>query len=151
MHIAPTNGVTEIRDFPKSLTGYNDLKKAVLTGLRNCINLQACSWTRDGALSSDILRALQPRHNLAKLEINGNHEGNYDPKLLVSFNRLTSLTIIMPSAGVVEVLPTWLDATANTLTSLTIICKVCIFRNSASLSLVLTFSGLYSGDRHCPD
>ncbi|KAF9011769.1 hypothetical protein BDQ17DRAFT_1344798 [Cyathus striatus] len=114
----------EIRDFPKSQANTEiDIAELILRGLRNCINLRSCTWTRDGSLTSDILKALQTSDQLKELEINGHHEGNYDPVVLQSFGHLTKISLIMPSGAVVNQLIHWLSTTGDTLKSLTLICK----------------------------
>jgi hypothetical protein len=114
----------DIRDFPKGFTDSNELSDSVVKGLQNCVNLQSCSWTRDGSLTSDILRALQGLPYLERLEINGHHQGNYNQQELANFTHLNAVTIIMPSQDVISTLPAWFMATGDTLTRLTLICKV---------------------------
>lgn len=115
----------EIRDFPKAFSGeIAGLMDTVIDGLRNCVNLRACTWTRDGSLHSGILSALQSSKELKGLEINGHSDGNYDPRLLMKFTHLNSISIIMPSASVVGQLHSWMQLTGGTLRSLTLICKV---------------------------
>ncbi|RDB17281.1 hypothetical protein Hypma_001720 [Hypsizygus marmoreus] len=124
-HLAKYVRRLDIRDFPKAftLTGFGSLDM-VLTGLRNCVNLRACTWTRDGSLNSGILTALQASGMLRELEINGRSEDNYDPDLLHGFTHLTRISIIMPSGPVVDRLRIWMALTGNTLQNLTLICKV---------------------------
>ncbi|KAF8065030.1 hypothetical protein FPV67DRAFT_166766 [Lyophyllum atratum] len=112
----------EIRDFPKAMMP-SVLEYAVPLGLRNCINLHACTWTRDGSLNSEILQALQISGTLQELEINGRSEDNYEPALLLGFTRLTRISLIMPSGPVVNRLSPWMALTGSTLQSLTLICK----------------------------
>ncbi|KAL1760814.1 hypothetical protein FB107DRAFT_245498 [Schizophyllum commune] len=92
-------------------------------GLRNCKALRSCTWTRDGALTSGILEALQYCPALTTLEINGRSEYNYRIELLLGFRKLEEVTIIMPDAGVVNCLKTWLVYVGATLRRLTLICK----------------------------
>ncbi|KAF5384073.1 hypothetical protein D9615_003422 [Tricholomella constricta] len=113
----------EIREFPKAIS-LDELGTNVLQGLRNCINLRACTWTRDGSLNSDILKALQTSGILQELEVNGRSEDNYNPALLQGFTRLARISLIMPSVPVVNHLSTWIANTGSTLQSLTLICKV---------------------------
>lgn len=96
----------------------------VTIGLKNCINLHACTWTRDGSLNSEILEALQSPQGLRELEINGRNESHYDPQLLLRFTALRKISLIMPSSSVVSLMRPWLQITGNSLRSLTIICKV---------------------------
>ncbi|KAJ6545360.1 hypothetical protein B0H19DRAFT_955195 [Mycena capillaripes] len=113
----------EIRDFPKSL-GTHDLDELVLKGLKNCVSLRACTWTRDGALNSAILRVLQACDPLVELEVNGHSDGHYDAAILAGFARLRRVSLIMPSADVVGQLPRWMKRTGSQLRSLTLICKM---------------------------
>ncbi|KAJ7088368.1 hypothetical protein B0H15DRAFT_841137 [Mycena belliarum] len=113
----------EIRDFPKS-AGRADTDAAVLEGLKNCVNLEACIWTRDGALTSDILSVLQASDTLVELEINGHSDGKYDAGILSGFSHLRRLSLIMPSTDVVRQLPSWIAVTGASLRSLTLICKM---------------------------
>ncbi|KAI5891169.1 uncharacterized protein SCHCODRAFT_02689408 [Schizophyllum commune H4-8] len=92
-------------------------------GLRNCKALRSCTWTRDGALTSGILEALQYCPALTSLEINGRSEYNYRVELLLGFRRLEEVTIIMPDAGVVGCMAAWLGYVGGTLRRLTLICK----------------------------
>jgi len=114
----------EIRAFPKALSSELDMLDIIPKGLRNCTNLRACTWTRDGSLNSDILRALQTSGSLRELEINGHDDGNYDPDLLKGFANLTRISLIMPSGSVIAQLKSWMELTGNTLKALTLICKV---------------------------
>ncbi|PPQ99304.1 hypothetical protein CVT24_009172 [Panaeolus cyanescens] len=114
----------EIRDFPKAITILDtDVLNHVLRGLKNCANLGACTWTRDGSLNSDILETLTHCSEIRELEFNGHNEGNYDPRLLLSFTKLNRISIIMPSGPVLAQLKPWLSVTGSTLRSLTLICK----------------------------
>ncbi|KAJ7594368.1 hypothetical protein C8J56DRAFT_435686 [Mycena floridula] len=116
--------VMEIRHFPKH--GDLDLlHQQVLRGISNCLNLLACTWTRDGTLDSEILTALQSLPLLEILEINGHNTGAsyYNPTLLPHFSRLRKLTLIMPSSPVVAVLSPWICNVRYSLRNLTLICK----------------------------
>ncbi|KAJ7770324.1 hypothetical protein B0H14DRAFT_3509332 [Mycena olivaceomarginata] len=114
-----------IRDFPKVSTslGGGDLEELVLAGLKNCVNLHTCTWTRDGALNSAVLRVLQASDTLAEVEINGHSDGHYDASILEGFVHLRRMSLIMPSADVVGRLPPWVARTGPQLRSLTLICK----------------------------
>lgn len=116
----------EIRDFPKSFYVVENeaTLQLCLSGIKNCVNLRSCTWTRDGSLTTEILEALLPCEHLAELEINGNHENHYDPWLLRRFAHLRRISLIMPRTAVVEVLPAWTLASGATLRHLTILCKV---------------------------
>lgn len=118
-------GKLEIRDFPKALSAdrHSELLQLCAQGIRNCVNLRSCTWTRDGSLHSAVLESLGGCPQLHELEINGNDSG-YDPILLTRFSRLSKISLIMPSAHVLGVFPTWISITGETLRSLTIICKV---------------------------
>lgn len=63
-------------------------------------------------------------HGLRELEING-HDGYYNRVLLLGFVGLERISLIMPSAPVVALLPTWTSLNHKTLRKLTLICKVC--------------------------
>lgn len=116
----------DIRDFPKSFyVAENEATLRIcLSGIKNCVNLRSCTWTRDGSLTTDILEALLLCEHLEELEINGNHENYYDPWLLRRFSHLRRISLIMPRNAVIEVLPAWTEATGATLRHLTILCKV---------------------------
>ncbi|KAG2134800.1 hypothetical protein DEU56DRAFT_404161 [Suillus clintonianus] len=115
----------EIRDFPKALSSssYSNLLNLCIRGIRNCVNLRSCAWTRDGSLESPILLALQQCSQLTELEINGHDSGYYNPNILAQFSKLSRISLIMPSAQVIEVLPSWISATGPTLRNLTMICQ----------------------------
>jgi len=122
---AKSHSPLDIRDFPKSFSpAAIKILDIVLKGLRNCVNLRACTWTRDGSLNSDILQALQASSSLQELEINGHDDGNYDPDLLKGFTGLTRISLIMPSAAVINRLGPWIKLARNTLQTLTLVCKV---------------------------
>ncbi|KAF9224884.1 hypothetical protein BS17DRAFT_827276 [Gyrodon lividus] len=114
----------EIRDFPKALstTGHFDLLQICVKGIRNCVNLRSCTWTRDGSLHSVVLESLRDCQQLRELEINGN-SSQYNPILLTQLSRLSKISLIMPSAQVLDIFPSWISITGATLRSLTIICK----------------------------
>ena len=119
------SALTEIRDFPKALlnNSHSDLLQICTQGVVNCINLRSCVWTRDGSLHSTILESLRGCSLLHELEINGNDSG-YSPNLLTQFSRLSKISLIMPNAHVLDVLPSWVSITGNTLRSFQILCKV---------------------------
>ncbi|KAI0649755.1 hypothetical protein C8Q79DRAFT_997801 [Trametes meyenii] len=114
-----------IRDFPKALQSkdYDMIHDLCLSGLRNCINLRACTWTRHGSLTSRILVALGDCLRLSELEINGQHDVFYDPRILPRFAHLRKLSLIMPSGPVVDILPRWTHQNQETLQYLSLICK----------------------------
>lgn len=119
----------EVRDFPKSILqrieGRNEeILNVCLRGIRNCVNLQACVWTRDGTLNSAILEELSKCPQLDSLEINGKHTYSFDPLLLLNFHQLRRLQVIMPSGEVIKVVPSLLIGSSNTLESLSLICRV---------------------------
>ncbi|KIY67243.1 hypothetical protein CYLTODRAFT_437122 [Cylindrobasidium torrendii FP15055 ss-10] len=113
-----------IHAFPRSLPlDELDVMNIVASAVKNCVNLKVCAWTRDGSLTSDVLRSLGGLHHLRKLEINGHDQGNFQARLLLQLTRLNTITIIMPSAAVIALLPEWFEALAENLTGLTLICK----------------------------
>ncbi|KAF8152989.1 hypothetical protein B0H34DRAFT_87411 [Crassisporium funariophilum] len=130
----------EIRDFPKAFTNLeDDLFSHVLRGLKNCVNLRSCTWTRDGSLNSEILLALQRCSNLRELEVNGHNDGNYDPRLLLGFTELNRISLIMPSLPVVSQLRPWLSITGHTLRALTLICKASSIVTDGTLESIAPF------------
>ncbi|KII93204.1 hypothetical protein PLICRDRAFT_151711 [Plicaturopsis crispa FD-325 SS-3] len=115
-----------IRDFPKAL-GFayvDDTQSMCIEGIKNCVNLESCTWTRDGSLNTSILNALKQCSSLRDLEINGHSEGYYAASVLPQFVPLRKISLIMPSLAVIRSLPKWTKATGHTLKSLTLICKV---------------------------
>ncbi|EPQ50827.1 hypothetical protein GLOTRDRAFT_49961 [Gloeophyllum trabeum ATCC 11539] len=114
-----------IKDFPKALsTDKLETTWSTCThGLKNCVNLRHCTWTRDGSLDNAIFEALLHCHKLKELEINGHHDGQYDPEVLCRFTRLNKITLIMPSWLVIAQLPRWIRETGPALQYLSIICK----------------------------
>ena len=118
--------IIEIRDFPKGLDNdsLDDLFDSCLRGIVNTVNLQSCTWTRDGSLGSSILLAMLKHRSLQELEINGRHYGNYDHTVLPQFTSIRRIKLIMPSPPVIDVLPTWLRSLAEPLQCLSIVCKV---------------------------
>ncbi|OAX42235.1 hypothetical protein K503DRAFT_734074 [Rhizopogon vinicolor AM-OR11-026] len=144
-HLARHVSRLEIRVFPKGLPSleHNKLLDLCIRGIRNCINLRSCAWTRDGSLESAILHALQQCPQLKELEINGHDSGYYNPIILAQFSKLSKISLIMPSAQVIEVLPSWISVVGSTLRSLTIICKASILVTDNLLeSLALSMTKL---------
>ncbi|KAI0708567.1 hypothetical protein C8Q76DRAFT_626883 [Earliella scabrosa] len=121
----PADAFPAIRDFPKALQSeeYDQISEACLAGIRNCINLRACTWTRHGSLTSSVLETLAECSRLQELEINGENTGFYDPRILPRFSHLRKLSLIMPSAAVANILLPWTRNTGSTLQHLSIICK----------------------------
>ncbi|EMD36761.1 hypothetical protein CERSUDRAFT_65561 [Gelatoporia subvermispora B] len=127
-----------IRDFPKAQWGsaHENVLDHCLNGLRNCINLQSCAWTRDGSLTSEILETLVDFPHLSALDFNGRDGWDYDHRILPRFTHLQHLSIIMPSSRVVGILPSWLGATGATLKHLTLICKTSTLVTDSMLSRI---------------
>ena len=117
-----------IRDFPRALlvVERHELLRTCTRGIQNCSNLRACTWTRDGSLSDDILEALSQLPQFCDLEINGHNEWQYSTSSLLQFTRLRKLCLIMPSTRICEVLPQWLRTTGPALQRLTLIDRVSI-------------------------
>lgn len=120
----------DIRDFPKRRgVGFPD-KQTINTftkGLQNCVHLKACTWIRDGSLTSEILTCLARCPELTDITLNGGCSPHYGPMDLVHLLRPRKISLIMPSIPVVTILPQWLQAIGQSLTSLSLICKACIF------------------------
>ena len=121
----PHGALVEIKDFPKalSLDKHSELLQICVQGVRNCVNLRSCTWTRDGSLHSAVLESLGGCPQLHELEINGN-DSQYNPILLTQLSRLSKISLIMPNAHVLDVFPTWISITGETLRSLTLLCRV---------------------------
>ncbi|KAF8510199.1 hypothetical protein BU17DRAFT_55597 [Hysterangium stoloniferum] len=116
----------ELRDFPRAIystASHESLTKSCITGLVHCRSLRSCTWTRDQTLSGEILEALSSCISLKELEINGHSTGTYDARLLLLFKSLTKISLIMPSAEVVDILPQWLMKNKETLTAFHVLCK----------------------------
>ncbi|KAG7095387.1 hypothetical protein E1B28_006143 [Marasmius oreades] len=124
-HVAKHVHRLEIRAFPRVISMDTEAEQArvVAKGIRNCINLSAFVWTRDGTLRNEILLALRHCSCLRALEINGHNQEYYDPNILLQFDCIRKISLIMPSAAVVQSLDPWLMRTGKTLRSLTLICK----------------------------
>lgn len=115
----------EVRAFPRGVSIDTEAQqtRAVAQGIRNCINLISFTWTRDGTLSNEILEALRECTQLKALEINGHNEGYYNTDILSRFGGIRKISLIMPSAAVIQALEPWLKLTGGSLRSLTLICK----------------------------
>ncbi|SRR6266852_3610307 len=121
----------EIRDFPRRYgVGFPDgiSITTVTKGLENCVHLKACTWTRDGSMTSEILTYLARCPELTDITLNGGRSPQYEPMDLVQLLRPRKISLIMPSISVLRILPLWLRAIGQSLTSLSLICKACIFR-----------------------
>ncbi|KAH9903262.1 hypothetical protein C8Q73DRAFT_742398 [Cubamyces lactineus] len=123
LHTEPLGSV--IRDFPKALQSeeHDMILDLCLHGIRNCTNLRACTWTRHGSLTTRVLETLVTCSKLRELEINGQHNNYYDPRILPQFTHLRKLSLIMPSGPVIDTLPSWTRNTRETLQYLSLICK----------------------------
>lgn len=82
--------------------------------------LSQSASTRQDAITT----TMAPHNSLKELEINGNHQYFYDPRLLLRFEWLTKISIIMPTTEVVKVLEEWVKIVNSTLKNLNVICKV---------------------------
>jgi hypothetical protein len=105
-------------------------------GLENCVHLRGCTWTREGSLTSDILKSLGRCPELSDVTINGQYSWQYEPMDLVQILRLGKISLIMPSISVLDILPRWLQVTGQSLTNLALICK-------ARLSLCIPWNVLF--------
>jgi hypothetical protein len=125
----------DVRDYPRSAYSVESdmLLPTTLIALGNCINMRRFIWTRDGALNDQIIHTLiQKCPRLRYIEINGHTTVNYDPRLLVGLANLNGISVIMPTKEMVDVLPKWIKNTAETLASLSLLCRVgysrlCVF------------------------
>lgn len=116
----------EIRDFPKryGVSFPDEQSMDIYTkGLENCVHLKACTWTRDGSLTSEILRCLGRCPELTDIAINGGHSRHYEPMDLFQLHRLRKISLIMPSIPVLMILPHWFQTIGRSLTSLSLVCK----------------------------
>jgi hypothetical protein len=96
----------EMRDLPKGLSValHSEMLQMCDRGIRNCIQLRSCAWTRDASLQSTMLESLAGCSQFQELEINGNDSGYYAPVLLIRFSHLSKISLItMPSAHVLPV------------------------------------------------
>ncbi|TDL27816.1 hypothetical protein BD410DRAFT_835109 [Rickenella mellea] len=113
----------DIRYFPEVLGAAE--RDAVFSmcfkAIRNCRLLRSFAWTRDFSLSTRILYDLN-RYcpNLDELEFNGRPNGNYDPKALVNFIGLRSISVFAPGPEVMGMFPMWMVRTGDSLRSLTL-------------------------------
>ncbi|KAI0324544.1 hypothetical protein GY45DRAFT_1349369 [Cubamyces sp. BRFM 1775] len=124
-HLAKFVQQLVIRDFPKALQSeeHDMILDLCLNGIRNCTDLRACTWTRHGSLTTRVLETLVNCSKLCELEINGQHNNYYNPRILPQFTHLRKLSLIMPSGPVIATLPSWMHNTRETLQYLSLICK----------------------------
>ncbi|KAI0305113.1 hypothetical protein B0F90DRAFT_1701398 [Multifurca ochricompacta] len=135
----PLEALKEIRDFPKahiSAQSYGQLMDWCIRGLENCVRLKSCTWTSDGSLTSEILKSLRECPELTDIAINGGDSWQYEPKDLIQLLHLRTISLVMPSMSVLEILPRWLQITGQSLTSLTLICKASIHVTDALLDSI---------------
>ena len=95
----------------------------IYKGLKNCVHLNAYTWTRDRTMTSEILLCLGMCTELTDITFNGGYSRLYDPMDLVQLRRLRKISLIMPSLGVLSILPHWLQGIGRSLTSLSLVCK----------------------------
>ncbi|KAH9000676.1 hypothetical protein EDB86DRAFT_3063837 [Lactarius hatsudake] len=114
-----------ITNFPKAQDSfaYEHLGGWFTKGLENCVKLRCCTWTRDCSLTSRILKSLGKCPELTDISINGCHSDLYEPGDLLQLLHLHKISLIRPSRPILEILPSWFQATGKSLTSLTLICK----------------------------
>ncbi len=123
--------VLEIMDIPKRYGADFPDEPSINTftkGLENCVHLKACAWARDGSLTSEILTCLARCPELIDITLNGGHSPQYEPMDLVQLLRPRKISLIMPSSPVLSILPHWLQAIGQPLTSLSLICEAWISR-----------------------
>jgi hypothetical protein len=127
-----------IQDFPKAQDSfaYEHLTDLCTRGLENCVQLRRCTWTRDGSLTSHTLRSLGKCPELTDISINGRNFDLYEPEDLLHLLHLHKISLITPSMPILKILPSWIQATANSLTSLALIC-------GASESSMRSFNALF--------
>jgi hypothetical protein len=102
-------------------------------GLENCVHLKICIWTRDGSLTSEILSSLGKCSELTDVTFNG---GYYKPMDFVQLLRLRKISLIMPSASALSILPRWLWAIGRSLTSLSLVCKASLCPPNAAVLFI---------------
>lgn len=95
----------------------------IYKGLKNCVHLNAYTWTRDRTMTSENLLCLGMCTELTDITFNGGYSRLYEPMDLVQLRRLRKISLIMPSLGVLSILPHWLQAIGRSLTSLSLVCK----------------------------
>lgn len=121
MHPHETRKV--IQDFPKAQDSYayEHIRELCTRGLQNCVRLRWCTWTRDGSLTSHTIKSLGKCPELTSITINGRHFGLYEPGDLLQLLHLHKISLIRPSQPILEILPSWIQATGESLTSLALI------------------------------
>ncbi|KAI9464140.1 hypothetical protein BJY52DRAFT_1115014 [Lactarius psammicola] len=114
-----------ITAYPKAQDSfaYADFRDWCTRGLENCVQLRCCTWTRDGSLTSHILKSLGKCPELTEISINGLHFGLYEPGDLLQLLHLHKISLITPSMAILKFLPSWFQVTGKSLTSLALICK----------------------------
>ncbi|KAH8923091.1 hypothetical protein BT69DRAFT_1242457 [Atractiella rhizophila] len=107
----------EIRTWPLELPldERTELHSKLIRALQRCQNLSELIFTRNGALSDDVLAAICTLPSLKSLEINGSTSapGGWEAEGLLSLPRLDSLSIMLPDHSVATVLARFLSAQAS--------------------------------------
>ncbi|KAJ9119119.1 hypothetical protein QFC22_003610 [Naganishia vaughanmartiniae] len=98
----------DIRYYPLA-AGIIRWEECCVNALKNMVNLESITWTRNKTLRSSMLEAIASSPRLTKLEINGNSKWAYDPVLLNNLERLQELRIILPDRKVADNLKTLLQ------------------------------------------
>jgi len=115
-HLAHFVQHLSISSFNKSMSS----ESFVLDAIRNCRNLQSCSWSE---LSSEILQELSSCSNLRELEVDGEN-WCYGPDLLLRFKNLEKLSVVKPSVPVLKQMHDCLALNSASIRSLAFTCNV---------------------------
>lgn len=140
-----------IQDFPKAhdYFTYEHLTDLCTKGLENCLELRRCTWTRDGSLTSHTLRSLGKCPKLTEISINGRHWDIYEPEDLLHLLHLHKISLIEPTMPIIKILPSWIQATAKSLTSLALTWVASESSMRSSNALFIHKLGQYTYHRHC--
>jgi hypothetical protein len=145
--VHPHETTKVIKDFPKAhdAFAYEQTRVWCARGLENCVQIRCCALTKDGSITFNVLKSLGKCPELTDIAINGNHSGLYEPGDLLQLLHLHKISLIGPTRPILEILPTWFQATGKSLTTLALMCEA---RQSSMRVLDALFIHTLGGYEH---
>ncbi|BGP14038.1 hypothetical protein JCM10213v2_001976 [Rhodosporidiobolus nylandii] len=104
----------EVRVYPLSLIlrERTATEELAIRMLKNCVNVEELVWTRKGALTDGVFKAITTLPRLRHFELNAHTNlspGSWDADWLLQLRPLQSLSLILPDRNIASILPSFLD------------------------------------------